>query len=104
MDKLKFNKEHAAEWAMFAMAGAVLARGDTLRGAPPSPFGVPTMKTTYTSGVGRISLEFREGFEAYGDGIDGYSARPYPDCTQPMTDWFAGWIAAKNEDKDEVAA
>ena len=23
MDKLKFNKEHAAEWAMFAMAGAV---------------------------------------------------------------------------------
>lgn len=50
------------------------------------------------------SLEFREGYEAYGDGIDGYAATPYPDCTQPMTDWFAGWIAARDEDLVEVAA
>ena len=47
----------------------------------------------------RISVEFEEGRAAYADGIDGYAATPYPDCTQEMTDWFAGWIAAKNEDQ-----
>lgn len=50
------------------------------------------------------SLEFREGYAAYGEGIDGYAATPYPDCTQPMTDWFAGWLAARDEDLAEVAA
>ena len=50
------------------------------------------------------SIEFREGYEAYGDGIDGYAAKPYVDGTQEMTDWFAGWIAARNEDMAEVAA
>ena len=50
------------------------------------------------------SIEFREGYEAYGEGIDGYAAKPYVDCTQEMTDWFAGWIAARNEDMAEVAA
>ena len=44
------------------------------------------------------TLEFKEGFQAYGDGIDGYAATPYPDGTQQMTDWFAGWVAAKNTD------
>lgn len=48
----------------------------------------------------RISIEFEEGYEAYGDGIDGYAATPYPDCTQEMTDWFGGWVAARNEDQD----
>jgi ribosome modulation factor len=52
----------------------------------------------------RISIEFEEGREAYADGIDGYAATPYADCTQKMTDWFAGWIAARNEDLAEVAA
>lgn len=46
----------------------------------------------------RVSLEFKEGFEAYGEGIDGYAATPYPDCTQEMTGWFAGWVAARNAD------
>jgi ribosome modulation factor len=52
----------------------------------------------------RISIEFEEGYAAYGDGVDGYAAKPYPDLTQEMTDWFAGWIAARNDDKAEVAA
>jgi len=52
----------------------------------------------------RISIEFEEGRAAYADGIDGYAATPYPDCTQEMTDWFAGWVAAKNADLAEVAA
>lgn len=45
-----------------------------------------------------LSAEFREGLEAYADGIEGYSATPYADMTQEMTDWFAGWLAAKNAD------
>lgn len=49
----------------------------------------------------RTSIEFDEGYQAYGEGIDGYAARPYPDLTQEMTDWFAGWISAKNEDQLE---
>lgn len=49
------------------------------------------------------SLEFREGFEAYGEGVDGYAATPYAECSQEMTDWFAGWVAAKNADRDEQA-
>ena len=52
----------------------------------------------------RISIEFEEGRAAYADGIDGYAATPYPELTQDMTDWFAGWVAARNEDRDEVAA
>lgn len=48
----------------------------------------------------RISIEFEEGYEAYGEGIDGYAAAPYPELTQEMTDWFAGWIAARNDDQD----
>ena len=52
----------------------------------------------------RISIEFEEGREAYAEGIDGYAATPYPELTQEMTDWFAGWIAARNEDLAEVAA
>lgn len=46
-----------------------------------------------------ISAEFQEGLEAYADGIDGYAAKPYADMTQAMTDWFAGWLAARNADK-----
>ena len=46
----------------------------------------------------RISGEFEEGREAYAEGIDGYAATPYPELTQEMTDWFSGWIAARNED------
>lgn len=49
------------------------------------------------------SLEFHEGKEAYADGIDGYAATPYTDGTQPMTDWFAGWLAARNADRELVA-
>lgn len=45
------------------------------------------------------SAEFHEGREAYADGIDGYAAKPYPEMTQEMTDWFAGWILAKDADK-----
>lgn len=52
----------------------------------------------------RISLEFQEGQQAYSDGVDGYAATPYPDLTQEMTDWFAGWVAAKNADLAEVSA
>lgn len=52
----------------------------------------------------RHSLEFDEGKQAYADGVDGYAATPYPDCTQPMTDWFAGWVAARNLDREEVTA
>ena len=51
----------------------------------------------------RISIKFEEGYAAYGEGIDGYAATPYPELTQPMTDWFAGWVAAKNADLAEVA-
>jgi len=47
------------------------------------------------------SIEFEEGYRAYGEGIDGYDARPYPDLTQEMTDWFAGWISAKDSDQLE---
>jgi len=50
------------------------------------------------------SLEFREGCAAYADGIDGYAATPYQDGSQEMTDWFAGWLAARIEDRAEVAA
>lgn len=53
-----------------------------------------------TSRTIQISIEFEEGMEAYAEGIDGYAARPYPELTQEMTDWFAGWIAARNEDQD----
>jgi hypothetical protein len=48
--------------------------------------------------MNRISLEFNEGQEAYAEGIDGYSATPYTECTQQMTDWFAGWLYARNQD------
>lgn len=46
-----------------------------------------------------ISAEYQEGREAYADGIDGYAATPYPEMTRAMTDWFAGWINARNADK-----
>lgn len=52
----------------------------------------------------RVSAEFEEGQQAYADGIDGYAAKPYPELTQPMTDWFAGWLDARNADREEVAA
>ena len=52
----------------------------------------------------QMSLEFKEGYAAYGDGIDGYAATPYPECTEAMTDWFAGWITARSEDMAEVGA
>jgi hypothetical protein len=52
----------------------------------------------------RISLEFLEGQQAYSDGVDGYAATPYPDFSQEMTDWFAGWAAAKHADVVEVFA
>ena len=54
------------------------------------------MKTIRTM---TTSHEFEEGQEAYADGIDGYAAKPYDEMTQPMTDWFAGWLTAKNADK-----
>jgi len=47
----------------------------------------------------RISIEHQEGYEAYGEGIDGYSAKPYPDGTQELVDWFAGWLDARNQDQ-----
>lgn len=47
----------------------------------------------------RMTLEFNEGVEAYANGVDGYAATPYPDMTQEMTDWFAGWLFARNADK-----
>ena len=47
------------------------------------------------------SLEFREGLKAYAEGVDGYSAKPYPEMTQEMTDWFAGWLAAREVDRSE---
>ena len=40
------------------------------------------------------SGEYEEGYAAYGDGVDGYAAKPYHEMTQEMTDWFAGWLAA----------
>lgn len=46
-----------------------------------------------------ISSEFEEGREAYAEGVDGYAAKPYDEMSQAMTDWFAGWIAARNADK-----
>ena len=49
----------------------------------------------------RKTLEFQEGFDAYADGVDGYAATPYAELTQQMTDWFAGWIAARNLDLAE---
>lgn len=52
----------------------------------------------------RISLEYTEGQQAYADGIDGYAATPYPECTQEMTDWFAGWVYARNADREEQVA
>jgi hypothetical protein len=52
----------------------------------------------------RTSLEFEEGKAAYADGVDGYAAKPYPECTQQMTDWFAGWLAARNAESEEVMA
>ncbi len=48
----------------------------------------------------RVSIEFSEGREAYADGIDGYTATPYPDMTQEATDWFAGWLDARSQDRD----
>jgi beta-lactamase class D len=48
------------------------------------------------------SIEFGEGYAAYADGVDGYDAKPYPELTQEMTDWFAGWVAAKNADLREL--
>ena len=50
------------------------------------------------------SIEYREGQAAFADGIDGYAATPYTDGTQQMTDWFAGWIEARNAERSEVAA
>lgn len=49
-----------------------------------------------------MSLEFSEGKEAYADGIDGYAATPYKDGTQEMTDWFAGWLAARQIDREQT--
>jgi hypothetical protein len=54
--------------------------------------------------INAVSIEFQEGKDAYADGVDGYAATPYLDGTQEMTDWFAGWIAARNADREEVAA
>ena len=48
------------------------------------------------------SLEFKEGREAYADGIDGYAATPYKEGTQEMTDWFAGWLAERELDRGEA--
>jgi len=48
------------------------------------------------------SLEFCEGLDAYADGIDGYAATPYADGTQEMTDWFAGWLAARQIDREQA--
>lgn len=45
------------------------------------------------------SAEYEEGSTAYGEGTDGYAATPYAEMTQEMTDWFAGWLAARNADK-----
>jgi hypothetical protein len=49
----------------------------------------------------RHSIEFNEGMEAYADGIDGYAATPYAWDTQAMTDWFAGWLYARNQDNNQ---
>lgn len=46
-----------------------------------------------------VSIEFSEGRDAYADGIDGYQAQPYPEMTQELVDWFAGWLDARNEDR-----
>ena len=46
----------------------------------------------------RNTLEFNEGYTAYGEGIDGYAAVPYPEYSQAMTDWFVGWLAARDDD------
>ena len=51
-----------------------------------------------------LSLEFTEGREAYADGIDGYAANPYAEASQELADWFAGWLAAKNEDVSDQTA
>jgi ribosome modulation factor len=51
----------------------------------------------------RISIEHQEGYMAYCKGIDGYAAKPYPELTQEMTDWFAGWVAAKRDDQADQA-
>ncbi len=50
----------------------------------------------------RHTLEFNEGREAYADGIDGYAATPYPEMTQEIVDWFAGWLAARDQDRAEA--
>lgn len=81
-------------------------------GQPPKPFviggnlrGASITVWTHPSEQHRskTSLEFAEGKRAYADGIDGYAATPYDDSTQQMTDWFAGWIAARNADQMQAA-
>ena len=69
-----------------------------MQATPPSPASADA-GTSH-----RHSLEFEKGKAAYADGVGGYAATPYTDGTQPMTDWFAGWLAARNADREEVAA
>lgn len=53
--------------------------------------------------LSRKDFEFREGAEAYAEGVDGYAAKPYPEGSQELVDWFAGWLAARDEDLREQA-
>ena len=45
-----------------------------------------------------LSLEYTEGREAYANGVEGYTATPYPEMSQELVDWFAGWLAARDAD------
>lgn len=47
----------------------------------------------------RISGEYQEGYEAYGEGVDGYEAQPYEQTSQEFVDWFAGWLEAREADQ-----
>jgi len=48
-----------------------------------------------------ISLEFTEGYEAYAEGIEGYTAKPYTELSQELADWFAGWLSARDDERAE---
>ena len=47
------------------------------------------------------NLEYTEGREAYADGIEGHTATPYPEMSQELTDWFAGWLSARDDERAE---
>ena len=84
--------DYQAKQAARAVAAAAMQAG--LRGS---------VTRVWEQMAARKTFEFQEGFAAYGEGIDGYAATPYTDGTQEMTDWFAGWVAAKTQDQSEAA-